>query len=206
MAAPVGVATPREPKPCLPSFAEKPPEHRGRRRAGGLRGGFVALIAALSAACESNPAPGRAELGSRDAESAPEELRSEASDAISRLRSPFCPGLMLEVCPSHEAEALRDSIQMLAENGLDADSLVEWMIASHGEEYRAFPKRDGVGLLAWAMPPAALLAGLGLVVVALRRLKGAGKAAEGAARLTEEERDRLDAALAQLEATEEAES
>jgi len=130
----------------------------------------------------------------------------EAGEAISRLRSPYCPGFMLEVCPSREAEALRDSIQMFAEEGLDADSLVEWMIASHGEEYRAFPKRSGAGLLAWVAPPVALLVGLGLVVVALRRLKGSAVAGGPAEGLTEEERDRLDAALAQLEEMEEAES
>ena len=113
---------------------------------------------------------------------------------------------MLEVCPSRKAEALRDSIQMFAEEGVGADSLVEWMIASHGEEYRAFPKRTGAGLLAWAVPPVALLVGLGLVVVALRRLKGPGAAAEAVAGLTDEERDRLDAALEQLEEMEEAES
>jgi len=113
---------------------------------------------------------------------------------------------MLEVCPSREAEALRDSIQTLAEEGVGADSLVEWMIASHGEEYRAFPKRTGTGLLAWVAPPVALLVGLGLVLVALRRLKGPGSAVGAAAGLTDEERDRLDTALAQLEETEEAES
>lgn len=113
---------------------------------------------------------------------------------------------MLEVCPTREAQALRDSIQIGAESGLGADSLVEWMIASHGEEYRALPKRTGTGLLAWVAPPVALLAGLGLVLVALRRLKGPGTAAGAAAGLTDEERDRLDAALAQLEEMEDAES
>lgn len=168
--------------------------------------GGVVVLTALAAACGPNDPSAQPELASREAESAPEELHPEAGEAISRLRSPYCPGFMLEVCPSREAEALRDSIQMFAEEGLDADSLVEWMIASHGEEYRAFPKRSGAGLLAWVAPPVALLVGLGLVVVALRRLKGpavAGGLAEG---LTEEERDRLDAALAQLEEMEESES
>lgn len=167
-------------------------------------GGFVLLTAALAAACGSGSPSGPAELASREAVSVPEELHPEAGEAISRLRSPYCPGFMLEVCPSHEAEALRDSIQMFAEKGLDADSLVEWMIASHGEEYRAFPKRSGAGLLAWVVPPAALLMGLGLVLVALRRLKGPGVPERGSGGLTEEERDRLDAALAQLEEMEEA--
>lgn len=168
-------------------------------RRGDARHGFVLLLAALTAACRPDPPSGQEELPSSDAETAPEEHHPEASEAISRLRSPFCPGFMLEVCPTREAEALRDSIQMGAEAGLDADSLVEWMIAAHGEEYRAFPKRSGVGMLAWAVPPVALLVGLGLVVIVLRRLKGPGIAAEAAEGLTEEEKDRLHAAMAQLE-------
>ena len=30
-----------------------------------------------------------------------------ATEAISQIRSPYCPGLMLEVCPSQQAEFLR---------------------------------------------------------------------------------------------------
>ena len=48
MATPVGVATPRDLKPCPPSFTEKPREHRERRGAGLARrdeGGIAALFA-----------------------------------------------------------------------------------------------------------------------------------------------------------------
>lgn len=124
----------------------------------------------------------------------------EAREAISKLRSPFCPGLMLEVCPTRNAQALRDSIDSDARLGLTADSLVERVVAAYGEEYRAFPKRTGAGLLAWVMPPAGLLLGLGLVIVALRRLRGPTRAGEASAEgLTSDEQARLDAALADLE-------
>lgn len=121
-----------------------------------------------------------------------------AREAISKIRSPFCPGLMLEVCPTTTAAALRDSIADMAITGISADSLVELVIARHGEEYRAFPKRSGTGLLAWMMPPLALIMGLGLVVIALRRMKEPeGLSSEGS--LSEAERSRLDDALAELE-------
>lgn len=163
------------------------------------------LCAVLLAACGPRSPSDQAELASRDAESVAEALHPAADEAISKLRSPFCPGLMLEVCPSFEAEALRDSIQMGAVQGLSADSLVEWMIAGHGEEYRAFPKRTGAGLLAWVAPPVALLMGLGLVVIVLRRRRGREPVAAGAGGLTDEEQARLDEALAELEAMEDAE-
>ena len=165
---------------------------------------FAPLLALVAAACGSDLPPEAAELSSREAASVAEELHPEASEAISKLRSPFCPGFMLEVCPSRDADELRDSLQAGAVAGLSADSLVEWMVATYGEEYRAFPEPSGSGLLAWVVPPVALLLGLGLVVIALRRLKG--PAAAGTDAITEAERDRLDAALAELEEMEEAES
>ena len=165
---------------------------------------FAPLFAVLAAACGPDLPPEATELSSREAASVAEELHPEASEAISKLRSPFCPGFMLEVCPSSDAEALRDSLQAGALAGLSADSLVEWMIAAWGEEYRAFPEPSGSGLLAWVVPPMALLLGLGLVVIALRRLKGPAVVGAGTDAITEDERDRLDAALAELEEMEEA--
>ena len=165
--------------------------------------------------------PGRAGAQESEPSAAPPEHRAlhpEAREAISKLRSPFCPGLMLEVCPSLDAQLLRDSLDAQARQGTSADSLVERMVAAYGEEYRAFPKRTGAGLLAWAVPPAGLLAGLGLAVVALRRLRGSARAGdrgagagEGADEgtgegLTSEEEARLAAAMAEFDAMEEADA
>jgi cytochrome c-type biogenesis protein CcmH/NrfF len=80
--------------------------------------------------------------------------RSEdaAERAIGQVRSPYCPGLMLEVCPSPEAGALRDSIRDLAREGMGEQELMEWMIDRHGEEWRAVPKRSGPRHLRLAHP------------------------------------------------------
>lgn len=88
----------------------------------------------------------------------------EAQEAIGMIRSPYCPGFMLEVCPSPQAELLRDSIYDLAAGGMESDDIVEWAIANHGEEWRGLPKRSGAGLLAWIIPPIALLLGIGALV------------------------------------------
>jgi cytochrome c-type biogenesis protein CcmH/NrfF len=99
------------------------------------------------------------------------EPHPEARKAISRLLSPYCPGFMLEVCPSAEAQALRDSIHGRALAGADADELVGWMLAIYGNEYLAVPPSRGFGLLAWLFPPLALLLGALGVVMALRRFR-----------------------------------
>ncbi len=127
-----------------------------------------------------------------------------AREAISQLRSPYCPGLMLEVCPSGQAEMLRDSIRMLAQEGRSADWIVEWMIANHGEEWRAVPKRSGTGLWAWILPPLALLLGVGVVAAKLHSLRSRADAAvAGTGELSDADRDRLAAALREWEHAEE---
>ncbi|TVP53932.1 MAG: hypothetical protein EA351_14270 [Gemmatimonadales bacterium] len=139
----------------------------------------------------------------------------EAEKATSRLLSPFCPGLMLEQCPAQESRILRDSLQMLALQGMNARELEEWMLANHGEEYRAVPKSSGTGLAAWVLPPFALLMGVGAVVLVLRRVlpsrdaesdatDGSSRASDGPDDpiLTAEDEQRLREAIREIELAE----
>jgi cytochrome c-type biogenesis protein CcmH len=133
-----------------------------------------------------------------------------AERAIGQIRSPYCPGLMLEVCPSPEAGALRDSIRDLAREGMAEAEIVEWMVGRHGEEWRAVPKRTGRGMFAWLFPPLFLIAGAGLVFAHLRRGRTRSEDAAPGDRpqqdeLSDTERARLDAALSEWEMEEEAE-
>ncbi len=156
---------------------------------------FAALVVTRGIAAQEARAPDQ-----------PVQPHPEGEEAISRLRSPFCPGLMLEVCPSPQAKILRDSINRLAWAGLSADSLVEWMVARYGEEYRAVPRTRGTGLLAWVVPPLILLVGAGITVLAFRRLRAVreGGSPEEIREPSPEEEARIRAALDELESTEEA--
>jgi cytochrome c-type biogenesis protein CcmH/NrfF len=131
--------------------------------------------------------------------------KATAQEAISQLRSPYCPGLMLEVCPSAQAELLRDSIRAMAAAGVGTKEIVEDVLARHGEEWRAVPKKSGVGLWAWIATPAVLLLGVLLVAVRLRTMRGgAALAPEPAAdALSGDDRARLAAAMAEYEGGEE---
>ncbi len=178
---------------------------RSVRRCAGGAGGAGATLRATLVVSASLAAVLLLPAGASPQETAARQYHPEAEEAISKIRSPFCPGQTLEICPSWQAEALRDSIDELAWDGLAADSLIELVVASHGEEYRGFPRRSGTELLAWLIPPAALLLGLGLVVVVLRRLRGPAAAVVEQGGLSEHERERLEAALAELEAMEDTE-
>lgn len=125
------------------------------------------------------------------------EASREAERAVERLKSPFCPGLMLEVCPTDSARVLREEISELAASGLDADSIVEIVVTERGEIFRALPKAQGRGLLAWVAPPLALLLGLTAIFLFLRR--SLAPAPPEALAVSDEQADRVREALEELE-------
>jgi len=127
----------------------------------------------------------------------------DAVQAIDRLKSPFCPGFMLEVCPSPNAAALRDTLDMLARSGMETDSIVEWMLASYGEQWRALPLARGRSLIAWIVPPLAVILGIATVVIVLRRMRRppTGPLPD---EVSDDEEARLAEALRELDAEEEA--
>lgn len=139
-----------------------------------------------------------------DALRGPIQPHPAADEAISRIKSPYCPGLMLEVCTSYTGALLRDSIQEMAREGWSTDELVDWVIANHGEEYLAYPRASGQGLLAWLVPPAVLLLGIVVVVAALRYMRESNpgtKMVEG--ELSPEDEVLLRQALQEMDVSEE---
>ena len=134
----------------------------------------------------------------------PLEPHPEADEAIARLKSPYCPGLMLEVCTSYTGALLRDSIQAMAREGWTTDELIDWVVANHGEQYLAYPDVSGTGLLAWLVPPTAILLGILLVIAALRYMRrGAPPEDTATIELSTEEEDRLREALRDMDSAEE---
>ena len=174
------------------------PQRRHEVRLRGLHRGLRVVMAALVAVLAMT-----APIG---AQVSPEDAQKTADAAIGRLRSPFCPGLMLEVCPTPNAEALRDTIRALAAQGQTVGQIVEGTLARHGEDWRVVPKRSGVGLLAWLVLPAALVRGGLFVWTRIRAMRGQGQVYAIAAGqgMTDDERSRLDAALRDLDRVEDA--
>lgn len=130
------------------------------------------------------------------------QIHPEAKAAIDRIKSPYCPGMMLEVCTSSGGAMLRDSIQRMAERGLSADSMVEVIIGEYGEQWRAEPLRSGTGLWAWLIPPAILVTGLVLVGLVLASRKPS-EVAPVQAEASPEEEERIRSALKELDEEEE---
>jgi cytochrome c-type biogenesis protein CcmH len=161
----------------------------------------LACLAALVAAAQVQPLV--AQIPDSELQG-PMEPHPAAVEAIARLKSPYCPGAMLEVCSSYTGAMLRDSIQTMAREGWTTDELVDWVLANHGEEYLAYPEVSGTGLLAWLVPPGAIILGILAVVTALRYMRrGAPPEEIATIELSAEEEERLREAMKEMDSAEE---
>lgn len=134
----------------------------------------------------------------------PIQAHPEGDAAIAQLKSPYCPGLMLEVCAHPDSKVLRDSLQAMAHTGMESDTLVAWMLGTYGEQYRAVPEARGSGLLAWVIPPFVMVVGFLIVILALRRFRTRRPNLQRpAGPLSKEDESVLAAALQELKAAEE---
>jgi len=134
----------------------------------------------------------------------PLEPHPAADEAIARLKSPYCPGQMLEVCTSYTGALLRDSMQAMAREGATTEELVDWMVGRHGEEYLAYPEASGIGLLAWLFPPIAILLGMLVVVAALRYMRSNAPPEETVkTEISEDEEARLREAMKEMDSAQE---
>lgn len=154
----------------------------------------ILLIVALCGVSSVQPAQSQ--------DSVPSSVMPDAAtEAIDRLWSPYCPGLMLEVCSSAGGAAMRDSIQDQARAGLTPDSIVEFWVARYGEEYRALPTFDGAGRIAWVTPFLALLAGFAVAWTVVAR-RSRDRIGPEPVEVSAEEETRLAEALAELDRAE----
>jgi cytochrome c-type biogenesis protein CcmH/NrfF len=83
-----------------------------------------------------------------------------------RVMSPFCDGVLLADCTSSESAELRKRIESHIQKGWTNRQIDEWLVDEYGTKVLARP----LGILPWAIPVAALLAGATAIgLISLRR-------------------------------------
>jgi len=96
----------------------------------------------------------------------PDSERARQANELSRnLMSPFCPGRTIADCSSPDAAAVREEIREALAAGESQETIQKRIEARFGDHVIGVPK-GGIG---WALPIGVLVAGAGLLVVALVR-------------------------------------
>lgn len=129
---------------------------------------------AQTPATDSAPAvpPGQTGVASPDiarAVAADPVLEARATRLAAELRCPVCQGLSIEDSPSPLALQMKDLIRTQVGRGLSDEQVRGYFVSRYGEWVLLEPRARGFNLLVYLLPAAALLAGLGLLVLAIRR-------------------------------------
>lgn len=75
------------------------------------------------------------------------------------VMSPFCPGKLLEDCPSGQASELKNEMLSQLKSGKSNEDVKAWFVSRYGSEMLAAPEAKGIGLFAWLMPVAFVVLG-----------------------------------------------
>lgn len=105
----------------------------------------------------------------QDAQVVTPESQQQADRIASSLMSPYCPGLTLLACPSSQAATLRHEMADRLQRGESRDEVVAGLVARFGSQVTGVPEKEGVGALAWVIPPIAAAGMLGGIYLLGRR-------------------------------------
>lgn len=100
----------------------------------------------------------------------PDTALNELTRSVAaQLRCPVCQGLSLADSPSELALEMKDVVREQLAAGRTPDEVKAYFVAKYGEWILLEPPPRGVNLLAYLLPGVALVGGLGVIWVALRR-------------------------------------
>lgn len=105
-------------------------------------------------------------------EELPPDLEERAQRIYSGVMCPQCAGQTIDESNAPIAEAMRTAIKAQLRNGASDDAIMDSLVQSYGEGILASPPTRGFSLLAWLVPPLALLLGAAAVFFAIRSMRG----------------------------------
>ena len=125
-----------------------------------LAAGILAFT--VADAQEPTPAPAEQDPGFE------EQVRQTAST----LRCPVCLNLSIEDSPNQLAQEMKQIVRERLAGGESPDEVRAYFVDKYGEWILLTPKPQGINLALWLLPALGLLAGAGVVWVAVRRWVG----------------------------------
>ena len=105
------------------------------------------------------------------------ELDRRTHEVGSLVRCPVCQGMSVADSPSEMAVNMKAQVRELLARGYTEQQILDYFELSYGQFVLLRPKFEGVTAAVWIIPVLALLAGIGITVVILKRLGGKAVAA-----------------------------
>jgi cytochrome c-type biogenesis protein CcmH len=90
-------------------------------------------------------------------------------EVAAQLRCVVCQNLSVADSPSEMASQMRAVIRERLAAGEQPAQVIEYFVDKYGEWILLSPRRHGFNLLVWLLPPFAILAGIVLVAMVVRR-------------------------------------
>jgi len=89
------------------------------------------------------------------------EQQALAKEIQMELWCPICQGVRLDVCEQKVCQQMRDMIDEMLKEGKTKQEIIDEFVDQYGVVILGEPPKEGVNLMAWLMPAALVLAGLG---------------------------------------------
>ena len=122
---------------------------------------LAALLASLAAFV------GCAAVGA--SRSAP-ELERRAHELNKTIMCPLCPGESIDQSQNPLSAQMRAIVAEKLAEGWSDDQIRDFFVERYGQSVLLEPPREGFGLTAWIVPPAAFALALAALLIALRRM------------------------------------
>ena len=130
----------------------------------------VLRVLACLASVASAPRPTHAQAPVPPAsQSTDSALEARTSAVASRLRCPVCQGMSIQDSPSELSQQMRGVVRDQLREGKTPAEVEAYFVSKYGEWILLEPRPTGFNILVYAVPLLAVLGGLGLIVVVVRR-------------------------------------
>ncbi len=92
------------------------------------------------------------------------EQQALAKEIQQELWCPICQGVRLDVCEQKVCQQMRDMIDEMLLEGKTKQEIIDEFVVQYGVVILGEPPKQGINWMAWLMPVALVLAGLGVAV------------------------------------------
>lgn len=100
-----------------------------------------------------------------------EALARRTNEIAALLRCPVCQGLAVADSPAEMAVNMKRQVHDLLARGYTEEQILRYFEQSYGEFVLLKPKFEGLNSMVWLLPIAALLVGVVIVFVKLKKLE-----------------------------------